>query len=166
MFFLILFKFWMIWSVHHNSSIHLNTHKVFCCIQCNLKKDNIKCSVNKETGKMFWCLHNNGKVLNRFFANNLPNHIHCYCFLTIQFSQWIFHQKDSIILRAWINWRLFGRNKPIRTTKGIYTSDKTKQSVQARIYTLSSVKNVVTSCESLRLIHRVTPYNNKTHHLI
>ena len=46
-----------------------------------------------------------------------------------------------------VNWRLFGRNKPIRTTKGIYTSDKTKQSVQTRIYTLSSVKNVVTSCE-------------------
>ena len=60
-----------------------------------------------------------------------------------------------------VNWRLFGRNKPIRTTKGIYTSDKTKQSVQTRIYTLSSVKNVVTSCESLQLIHRVTPYNNK-----
>ena len=61
-----------------------------------------------------------------------------------------------------VNWRLFGRNKPICTTKGIYTSDKTKQSVQTRIYALSSVKNVVTSCESLQLIYRVTPCNNKS----
>ena len=72
----------------------------------------------------------------------------------------------SVRCNPLVNWRSFGRNKPIRTTKGIYTSDKTKQSVQTRIYTLSSVKNVVTSCESLQLILRVTPYNNKTHHVI
>ena len=36
---------------------------------------------------------------------------------------------------------LFGRNNPIRTTKDICTSDKTKQSVQTNIiYTLPSVK--------------------------
>ena len=72
-------------------------------------------------------------------------------------------QQNEVTVRCnpLVNWRLFGRNKPIRTTKGIYTSDKTKQSVQTRIYTLSSVKNVVTSCESLQLRYRVTPYNNK-----
>ena len=32
---------------------------------------------------------------------------------------------------------------------------------QEYISSVSSVKNVVTSCESLELIHRVTPYNNK-----
>ena len=32
---------------------------------------------------------------------------------------------------------------------------------QEYISSVSSVKNVVTSCESLQLIHRVTPYNNK-----
>ena len=72
----------------------------------------------------------------------------------------------SVRCNPLVNWRLFGRNKPVCTTKGIYTSDKTKQSLQTRIYALSSVKNVVTSCESLQLIHRVTPYNNKTHHVI
>ena len=47
-------------------------------------------------------------------------------------------QMWPVVRCKFVNWRLFEQNKPIRTTKGIYTSDKTKQSVQTRIYTLSS----------------------------
>ena len=59
-----------------------------------------------------------------------------------------------------VNWRLLDEtNQSVQPR--IYTADKTKQSVQTRMYTLSNVKKVVTSCESLQLIHRVTPFNNK-----